>query len=49
MSRSKPVIGITVSLDPGKRLRAGHDYLYIKRSYSSCIVEAGGHPVLISP
>ena len=49
MRSGKPVIGVTISIDPGKRLRAGHEYLYIKRSYSACIVEAGGHPVLIPP
>jgi putative glutamine amidotransferase len=49
MRSGKPLIGVTISIDPGKRLRAGHEYLYIKRSYSACIVEAGGHPVLIPP
>ncbi|HEX2830844.1 MAG TPA: gamma-glutamyl-gamma-aminobutyrate hydrolase family protein [Burkholderiales bacterium] len=45
----KPVIGVSISIDPGKRLRAGHEYLYIKRSYSACIAKVGGHPVLIPP
>ena len=45
----KPVIGVSISIDPGKRLRAGHEYLYIKRSYSACIAKVGGSPVLIPP
>src|SRR5688572_22947420 len=49
MRPGKPLIGVTISIDPGKRLRAGHEYLYIKRSYSACITKAGGHPVLIPP
>jgi putative glutamine amidotransferase len=47
--KSQPVIGITVSLDHGERLRAGHDYLYIKRAYAQAVARAGGHPLLISP
>ncbi|MEW6130534.1 MAG: gamma-glutamyl-gamma-aminobutyrate hydrolase family protein [Acidobacteriota bacterium] len=43
-----PVIGITVSLDHGKKIRAGHDYLYIRRAYSQAIQQAGGHPILLS-
>ena len=49
MRSGKPLIGVTISIDPGRRLRPGHEYLYIKRSYSACIVGAGGHPVLIPP
>ena len=49
MRRDKPLVGVTVSIDPGKRVRAGHDYLYIKRTYSACITRVGGHPLLISP
>jgi putative glutamine amidotransferase len=45
----KPVIGVTISIDPGKRLRAGHEYVYIKRSYTACIAKVGGNPVLIPP
>jgi putative glutamine amidotransferase len=44
-----PLIGITVSLDHGERLRAGHDYLYVKRAYAQAVARAGGHPLLISP
>ena len=44
-----PVIGITVSLDHGKLIRPGHDYLYIKKAYAEAVSLAGGHPILISP
>lgn len=44
-----PVIGITVSVDHGKLIRPGHDYLYVKRAYSEAVRNAGGHPVLITP
>src|SRR5438132_1217987 len=47
--RAQPRIGITVSLDHGERLRAGHDYLYIKRAYAQAVAQAGGAPLLISP
>ena len=46
---SAPVIGITVSLDHGERLRAGHEYLYVKRAYARAVASAGGRPVLLSP
>jgi putative glutamine amidotransferase len=49
MRHDKPLIGVTISIDPGKRIRPGHEYLYIKRSYSACIAGAGGHPLLIAP
>jgi putative glutamine amidotransferase len=49
MPAGKPLIGVTISIDPGKRVRAGYDYLYIKRSYSACIAKVGGHPLLIGP
>jgi putative glutamine amidotransferase len=44
-----PIIGITVSLDHGKKIRVGHDYLYIRRAYSQAIQQAGGVPILLSP
>jgi putative glutamine amidotransferase len=44
-----PLIGIGVSIDRGKRLRAGMDYLYVHRGYSRAIREVGGVPVLLSP
>jgi putative glutamine amidotransferase len=45
----KPIVGITVSIDHGKRIRPGFDYLYIKRAYSQSVRKAGGQPLLISP
>jgi len=47
--KESPVIGITVSLDHGKKIRKGHDYLYVKRAYSEAVRKAGGQPILISP
>lgn len=44
-----PVIGITTSIDPGQKIRASHEYLYLKRSYPQCIARVGGQPVLLSP
>jgi putative glutamine amidotransferase len=44
-----PRIGITVCLDPGKRWRPGHDYLYVSRAYCRRVAEAGADPVLLSP
>lgn len=44
-----PTIGITVSLDPGRRIRPGHDYLYVGRSYARSVRAAGGVPLLIPP
>ncbi|HKQ04729.1 MAG TPA: gamma-glutamyl-gamma-aminobutyrate hydrolase family protein [Blastocatellia bacterium] len=44
----RPIIGITVGIDHGERLRAGHDYLYVKRAYAQAVAEAGGQPVLVS-
>jgi putative glutamine amidotransferase len=44
-----PIIGITVSLDHGQKIRAGHDYLYIRRAYSQAVQRAGGVPILLSP
>src|SRR6185503_21176674 len=47
--KESPVIGITVSLDHGKKIRKGHDYLYVKRAYSEAVRKAGGQPILNSP
>jgi putative glutamine amidotransferase len=44
----RPIIGITVSIDHGERLRAGHNYLYVKRAYAQSVARAGGNPVLVS-
>ena len=49
MRHGKPLIGVTISIDPGKRLRRGHEYLYIKRSYSACIAKVGGYALLVPP
>ena len=44
-----PTIGITVSLDRGARIRPGHDYLYVGRSYARSVRGAGGVPLLVPP
>jgi putative glutamine amidotransferase len=46
---ARPVIGITVSIDPGQRIRPGHDYLYVGRAYARAVDAAGGAPVLLPP
>lgn len=45
----KPLIGITVSLDAGVRLRKDVHYAYLKRSYGRAVARAGGVPVLLVP
>ena len=40
----RPVIGITVSIDEGKRISSDHHYLYIKRAYAQAVAAAGGSP-----
>lgn len=47
--KNSPIIGITVSLDHGKIIREGQDYLYVRRTYARAVQRAGGHPVLLSP
>ena len=44
-----PVIGVTPSLDPGRRLRAGADYWYLNRNYTRALAGAGAAPVLLCP
>src|SRR5690606_7190914 len=44
-----PLIGIGVSIDRGKRLRPGADYLYVHRAYARAVRAAGGVPVLLTP
>jgi putative glutamine amidotransferase len=44
-----PTIGITMSLDPGTKIRPGHDYLYVGRSYARSVRAAGGVPLLVPP
>jgi putative glutamine amidotransferase len=45
----RPVVGVTVSLDPGLRIAEGVDYVYLKRRYGRAIEAAGGTPVLLVP
>ncbi len=44
-----PIIGITVSLDPGKRIRPGTEYLYVSRAYARAVRDAGALPLLVPP
>ena len=44
-----PWIGMTLCIDPGRRLRPGVDYLYAQRSYARAITAAGGRPVFLPP
>jgi putative glutamine amidotransferase len=46
---ARPVIGITVSIDAGERIRPGHDYLYVGRAYARAVEAAGGSPILLPP
>lgn len=45
----RPTIGITVSLDPGKRIRPGTEYLYVSRAYARAVHDAGALPLLVPP
>jgi putative glutamine amidotransferase len=47
--RRAPVIGVTPSLDAGRRLRPGLDYLYLSRSYTRALAGAGAAPVVLCP
>ena len=42
-------MGVTVSLDRGRRFRAGSDYWYLNRKYSEALLRAGATPVLLCP
>jgi len=44
-----PVIGISVCIDRGQRLRAGADYLYVRRAYAEQVRRAGAEPLLLTP
>ena len=44
-----PTIGITVSLDPGGRIRPGTEYLYVSRAYARAVHDAGALPLLVPP
>lgn len=46
---ARPVIGITVSIDPGERIRPGHAFLYVGRAYARAVAAAGGAPLLLPP
>jgi putative glutamine amidotransferase len=43
------VIGITPSLDAGRQLRPGVDYVYLNRSYTRAVARAGAAPLVLSP
>jgi putative glutamine amidotransferase len=45
----KPVVGITVCIDPGQRMKPGADYLYLRRAYAEAVASQGATPVLLSP
>lgn len=44
-----PLVGITVCIDRGTRIRAGADYLYVRRAYSEQVRRAGAEPLLLAP
>ena len=44
-----PVVGISVCIDRGQRLRAGADYLYVRRAYAEQVRRAGAEPLLLTP
>lgn len=44
-----PLVGITVCIDRGQRLRAGADYLYVRRAYARELRRAGAEPLLLTP
>ncbi|HEY6728866.1 MAG TPA: gamma-glutamyl-gamma-aminobutyrate hydrolase family protein [Polyangiaceae bacterium] len=44
-----PLVGITVCIDRGQRLRAGADYLYVRRAYAEQVRRAGAEPLLLTP
>jgi putative glutamine amidotransferase len=47
--RQALVIGVTPSLDAGRRLRPGQDYLYLNRGYGRALARAGAAPLVLSP
>jgi putative glutamine amidotransferase len=44
-----PVVGVSVCLDPGQKLRAGADYWYVSRGYTQALARAGAAPLLVCP
>ena len=45
---ARPVIGISLSLDRGRRIRTGADYYYVRRAYAEAISQAGAVPILLT-
>jgi len=45
----KPVVGVTVCIDAGQRMKPGVDYLYLRRAYAEALAQAGATPILLSP
>jgi len=43
------LIGISVCIDRGQRLRVGADYLYVRRAYAEQVRRAGAEPLLLTP
>jgi len=48
-SGPRPVIGVTPSLDAGRRLRPGSDYWYLNRNYTRALARAGAAPLVLCP
>jgi putative glutamine amidotransferase len=46
---ARPIVGITVSIDPGVRIRPGHHTLYVGRAYARAVDACGGAPILLPP
>src|SRR5271157_3180330 len=44
-----PLIGISMSIDHGEKLRKGIEYVYVKRTYARAVRQAGGRPFFICP
>lgn len=42
-----PVIGVSVCIDRGRRLRSGADYYYVRRDYARRLRAAGAVPLLL--
>jgi gamma-glutamyl-gamma-aminobutyrate hydrolase PuuD len=47
MDSRRPVIGVSVCLDPGRIHAQGRDYLYLRTTYTDAVVTAGGAPLLV--
>lgn len=45
----QPIIGITMSVDPGRTIRQGVDYAFIRREYGEEVRRAGGQPIFLEP